>query len=110
MLPNKTNRPRGRRCAGRLKMITIYDDITNPFGVSGAEGYGPGKHKGHEFISSYHFSKITEAANKIGWVSGYGLNSAEGHMSCFYGSVVFRALDGTFRIFIIRQTNTLRSR
>lgn len=85
-------------------MITTYNDITNTFGFAGARGYGPGKHKSHEFLSSHQFGRIANATSRIGWVCGYNYYASEGHISCFYGEIVFKAIDGTMSAFLDAST------
>jgi hypothetical protein len=81
-------------------MLTVYNDITNTFGFAGANGYGPGRHRQHEFLSSHQFGIIANATAKLGWLSGYNFYSSEGHISCFYGNIVFRSIDGTMSAFL----------
>lgn len=78
----------------------INNDVTNTFSFSGAYGYGPGKHSATEFLSSTKFANMASIFNNIGRLSGYNYYSREGHVSCFYGSIVFRAIDGTMSAFL----------
>lgn len=80
--------------------LQIYNDITNTFGFKGALGSLPGRHNSKEFLSSTKFSNITAALNKMAWLCGYSYYSEEGHNSFFYGSVVFRRIDGTMSAFL----------
>lgn len=75
--------------------LTIYSDITNPFGFSGSEGYGAGMHGRSDFLSSEYLGKMVEIINKTSFLTYYQRYSPEGHFSCFYGNIVFRNVDGT---------------
>jgi len=75
--------------------MKILNDITNTFSFSGGRIYSPGKHQSNDFMSSIRFGEMASIANHISWSSGYNQLSSQGHISCFYGSIVFREVDGT---------------
>jgi hypothetical protein len=75
--------------------MEITNDLTNVFNFKGSDGSGVSKHLPFDFIKSTDFNDLAEIFNKVSWASGYQALSDEGHLSYFYGNIVFRSIDTT---------------
>lgn len=80
--------------------MIINNDLTNTFGFFGHNGIGPGNHALDEFVSSIDFGKVANILNKVSWVAAYSEESTEGHITVFYGSILFREIDTTMSALI----------
>lgn len=81
-------------------MLPITNDQSNVFNFCGDAGIGPGRHTFRDFISSRMLGDIIQTVSYIGTITMYPRLAPEGHISCFFGNLVFRKSSTIRSLFI----------